>query len=234
VGGGGGNVIEVNELRKVYGKQVSLAGVSFTVSAGERVALLGHNGAGKSTLMKLLAGQLRPTSGTVRVGGHDVGLAPDKVREALGYVPEEPATWDYLTAREMVEFVVAVRGKGDVEAALALTGLGADADRLIREYSQGMRRKVAIACAVVARPPVLMFDEALNGLDPSAALNIAEHLSALAAEGAAILTCTHVVDLVPRLAERVIVLRQGQVQVDARVDSLGKSGLESLCTASRP
>lgn len=227
-------MIRVHELSKSYGRQVALHGVSFSIAAGERVALLGHNGAGKSTLLKLIAGQLRPTTGTVHVGGHDVVSVPDLARAALGYVPEEPATWDYLTAREMVEFVVGVRGKGDVESALALTGLGGDADRLIREYSQGMRRKVAIACAVVAEPPVLVFDEALNGLDPPAAFAIAEHISQLARAGAAVLTCTHVVDLVPRLADRVIVLRAGKVQIDDQVAHIGREGLAALFTASPP
>lgn len=227
-------MIRAHELSKSYGLQVALDGVTFTIGAGERVALVGHNGAGKSTLLKLIAGQLRPTSGSVHVAGHDVGATPDLARAALGYVPEEPATWDYLTAREMVEFVVAVRGRGDVESALALTGLGGDADRLIREYSQGMRRKVAIACAVVAQPPVLVFDEALNGLDPPAAFAIAEHISQLAASGAAVLTCTHVVDLVPRLADRVLVIRKGKVQLDARVSDIGRDGLAALFTASQP
>ena len=224
-------MIEVSGLSKSYGRQVALSDVSFTVAAGERVALLGHNGAGKSTLLKLIAGQLRPAAGRVLVAGCNVADEPEKARAALGYVPEEPATWDYLTAREMVEFVVAVRGKGNVEAALSLTGLGADADRLIREYSQGMRRKVAIACAVVARPPVLVFDEALNGLDPPAALVIADHLSALARAGAAVMVCTHVVDLVPRVADRVIVLKAGKIEVDCPVAELGREGLAGLFAA---
>lgn len=227
-------MIEVVGVSKSYGRRAALENVSFTLEAGERVALLGHNGAGKSTLLKLIAGQLRASAGTLRVAGHDVSIAPDLARAALGYVPEEPATWDYLTAREMVEFVVAVRGRGDVEAALALTGLGNDADRLIREYSQGMRRKVAIACALVAEPSVLVFDEALNGLDPPAALAIADHVSGLAARGTTVLTCTHVVDLVPRVADRVIVMRAGRVQLDSAVADIGREGLVALFTASPP
>ena len=207
-------MIEVDNVTKRFGRTAALRGVSFAVAPGERLALLGPNGAGKSTLMKLVTGQLLPGGGSIRVGGFDVARTPEGARQATGYVPEEPAMWGYLSARETLEFVVSVRGRGDVDAALALTGLGDDADRLLREYSQGMRRKVAIACALVAEPPVLVLDEALNGLDPPSALRIADHLARLAENGTSILVSTHVVDLVPRLASRVLVLRAGEVQLD--------------------
>ncbi len=210
---------------KRFGRTTALGGVSLHVRAGERVALLGHNGAGKSTLMKLLTGQMLPGEGSVRIAGIDVAVSPNAARERLGFVPEEPAVWDYLTAREMLEFVVGVRGRGDVDAALELTGLGADADRLVREYSQGMRRKVAIAAALIADPPALIFDEALNGLDPPSALRVAEELQRRAAAGAAVLLSTHVIDLVPRVADRVVVLRAGRVEADAPVAELGPEGL---------
>jgi len=218
-------MIEAEGLVKRFGRTTALGGVSLRVGAGERVALLGHNGAGKSTLVKLLTGQLLPGEGRVRLGGVDVAAHPARVREVLGHVPEEPQMWDYLTARETLEYVVAVRGQGDIEAALALTGLGADADRLVREYSQGMRRKVAIAAALVSAPPVFVLDEALNGLDPPSALVIADELARRAAAGAAVLVSTHVIDLVPRIADRVVVLRAGLVQTDCAVADLGPGGL---------
>ncbi len=221
-------MIVADNVVKKFGRTTALAGVSLSVAAGERVALLGHNGAGKSTLMKLLAGQLLPGEGRVELAGVDVSAAPARARSVLGYVPEEPILWDYLTARETLEYVVAVRGTGDIEAALALTGLGPDADRLVREYSQGMRRKVAIAAALVAHPPVLVFDEALNGLDPPSALAVAEELARRAAAGAAVLVSTHVIDLVPRIADRVVVLRAGRVDAELRVSELGPEGLAGV------
>ena len=221
-------LIVAENVVKTFGRTTALAGVSFSVAAGERVALLGHNGAGKSTLMKLLAGQVLPGQGRVELAGVDVSAQPARARSVLGYVPEEPVLWEYLTARETLEYVVAVRGAGDIEAALALTGLGADADRLVREYSQGMRRKVAIAAALVAHPPVLVFDEALNGLDPPSALAVTEELSRRAAAGAAVLISTHVIDLVPRIADRVVVLRAGRVDAELRVSELGPDGLAGV------
>ena len=226
-------MIVAENVHKRFGRTTALEGVSLRVEPGERVALLGHNGAGKSTLMKLLAGQLLPGSGRVEIAGVEVASAPALAREKLGYVPEEPAVWDYLSARELLEFVVAVRGRGDVEAALALTGLGPDADRLIREYSQGMRRKVGIAAALVAEPPVLVLDEALNGLDPPSALVIVDEVARRAGSGASVLISTHVIDLVPRVADRVLVLRAGRVEADARVSELGTEGLTRIFRGER-
>ena len=226
-------MIVAEQVVKRFGRTVALAGVTLRVARGERVALLGHNGAGKSTLMKLLAGQILPGEGRITLAGVDVAAQPNLARGCLGYVPEEPAMWDYLTARECLEFVVGVRGRGDVNAALALTGLGADADRLVREYSQGMRRKVAIAAALVSDPPVLVFDEALNGLDPPSALVIVEELRRRAEAGVAVLLSTHVIDLVPRVADRVVVLRAGRVEVDAAVADLGPEGLSRVFAGAK-
>jgi len=146
----------VDKARRTYGKIVAVDEVSLTVHSGEFVGLVGPNGAGKSTTIKMITGQLLPTAGSIRVGGIDVATDPNGARAKVGYVPEEPALYDYLTAREMVAFVAELRGGGDVDAALEIAGLGADADRYIREYSQGMRRKTALAAAMVARPPLLV------------------------------------------------------------------------------
>jgi ABC-2 type transport system ATP-binding protein len=205
-------MIDVVDLTKSYGRVEALRGVSFSVAAGERVCLLGHNGAGKSTLMKVLSGMLAPTSGSVRVGGVDVATDPDGARRKLGYVPEEPLLYDYLTAREFLELVVGVRGAGTVEDGLEIADLGADADRLIREYSQGMRRRTALAAALVAAPPALVLDEALNGLDPPSSARIRAILHARADAGAAVLLSTHVLEIAQSFATRVIVLEKGRIR----------------------
>ncbi len=221
-------MITIRDLRKEYGRVVAVDSVSFSVEPGELVALIGHNGAGKSTTLKVLTGQLRPTAGTVSVAGIDVVADPSAAREKLGYVPEEPALYDYLTCREFLELVVELRDGGDLDEALAMTGLGSDADRLIREYSQGMRRKTALAAAVVSKPPVLVLDEALNGLDPPSSARVKATLRALCQEGAAVLLSTHVLETVERLADRVVMLAHGRVVADERVAEIGEEGLERL------
>lgn len=222
------SAIQVQSLRKEYGRVVAVHEVGFSVEPGELVALIGHNGAGKSTTIKMLTGQLRPTSGSVTVGGVDVLADPGRARGVMGYVPEDPALYDYLTCREFLELVRDLRGGGDLEAALRLAGLGEDADRLIREYSQGMRRKTALAAAVVGKPPVLVLDEALNGLDPPSAARVKGELRAYCDAGGAVLLSTHVLETVEKIADRVVMLAHGRVVADERVADIGEEGLERL------
>ena len=222
------SAIELIDLEKKYGTVEAVRGVNLVVQPGELVGLIGPNGAGKTTTLRILTGQLLPTRGSVRVDGIDVVQDPGKARRKLGYVPEEPALYDYLSAREFLEFVVSVRGHGDLDAALALTGLGADVDRLIREYSQGMRRKVALAAAMVSTPPVLVLDEALNGLDPPSAARVKAALRKECDAGAAVLLSTHVLETVERLADRVVMIAGGRVVADIPGQEFEGRDLEAL------
>ena len=213
-------VLRVQTVQKRFGRVTAVEEVSFEVRPGEFVGLVGPNGAGKSTTIKMLSGQLLPTEGTITVGGVDVADDPNAARARIGYVPEEPRLYDYLTAREMVEFAAEIRGGGDVGMALELAGLGGDADRVIREYSQGMRRRTALAAALVAQPPLLVLDEALNGLDPPSAARVVTALKAACEAGQAVLLSTHVLDTLERIADRVIMLRRGRVVADAPASAL--------------
>ena len=209
-----GPIVVLDKVRREYGRVVAVDEVSFTVEPGSFVGLVGPNGAGKSTTIKMLSGQLLPTSGRVTVDGIDVAADPNGARARIGYVPEEPRLYDYLSGREMVEFVAEIRGGGDVGAALEIAGLGDDALRPILEYSQGMRKKVALAAAMVSRPPVLVLDESLNGLDPPSAARVTEALRAARDRGTAVLLSTHVLDTLERLADRLIMISGGRVVAD--------------------
>jgi len=212
--------ISVHGLTKAYGQLKAVDGVSFAVEPGEFVGLVGPNGAGKSTTIKILTGQLLPTGGEVMVSGVDVVADPAGARSAVGYVPEFPDLYEYLSAREMITFVTQLRGGGDLDWALEVAGLGPHADRLIREYSQGMRRKTALACALVSRPPVLVLDEALNGLDPSSAARVVSVLDELRKEGTAVLLSTHVLDTLEKVADRIVLMMDGTVAADVTVGEL--------------
>ena len=220
--------IEFDEVTRRFGSFQALRGISFQVQAGEFVGLIGHNGAGKTTALRILTGQLPPSSGRTGLAGVDVQAEPRRARQLMGYTPESPELYEYLTAREFLEFIGQVRGSGNVEEALDLAGLGEDADRLIREYSQGMRRRTALAAALLGRPPVLIFDEAMNGLDPPSAARVKERLSSLCQQGHAILLSTHVLETVERIADRVVMLAHGRIVADERVDEIGQEGLERL------
>lgn len=214
--------IEARELRKEFGRVVAVDSVSFRVPQGQLVGLVGPNGAGKSTTFRMLTGQLQPTSGAAFVMGVDVSADPEGARRQLGVVPEHPRLYEYLSAREMITFAARIRAADPtvepdparVEEALRLAGLGEDADRLIHEYSQGMHRKTALACALVAEPPVLMLDEALNGLDPPSAERVLETLAERCRQGATVLLSTHVLDTLGRVADRVVVVQKGRVTAD--------------------
>jgi ABC-type multidrug transport system ATPase subunit len=223
-----GVVVQVQDVDRVFGRVQAVKDVSFELAAGEFVGLIGHNGAGKTTLIRLLTGQLPPSGGNIRVDGVDVQADPYAARQVVGYAPEHPALYDYLTAREMLTFVSKVRRATNLEEALELAHLGADADRLIREYSQGMRRRVALAAAIVGRPKFIVLDEALNGLDPPSAARVKDHLATLCADGHTILLSTHVLDTVERVATRVLMLAHGALIADEATSDLGPAGLEQL------
>lgn len=214
--------IAIENLVKRYGRTTAVDGVSFTVAPGEFVGLVGPNGAGKSTTIRILTGQLLPTEGRVQIDGIDVVARPAEVRAHIGLVPEEPTLYEYLSAREMLAFAIELRGCGDLNWGLELTGLGADADRLIREYSQGMRRKTALACALVARPPVIVLDEALNGLDPASVARVLGVIDELRQDGAAILLSTHVLDTLEKVASRIVLMQDGRITADVGIDSLAE------------
>lgn len=221
-------MIEVRGLRKEYGRVIAVEDVSFSVQPGELVGLIGHNGAGKSTTIKVLTGQLKPTGGSATVAGVDVLKDPGGARRKFGYVPEDPQLYDYLTCREFLELVLELRGEGDLDYGLEVAALGDDADRLIREYSQGMRRRTALAAAVIGRPPVLVLDEALNGLDPPSAARVKSQLRALCDEGCSVVLSTHVLETVEKLADRVVMLARGRVVAD---EVVGDQDLEEMFLA---
>ena len=219
--------VDFSAVRKEYGRVIAVEHVDFQIDPGNFVGLIGHNGAGKSTCLRMLMGLLRPTSGQVMLNGFDVMEQPLEARQHFGAVPEEPSLYDYLTAAEYLEFVAQVRGQGDVAYALEIAGLGGDAKRLIREYSQGMRRKTALAAAMMGEPSVLILDEALNGLDPPSAARV-RALRRLVDKGSTVLLSTHVVETVQAVADRVVMLAHGNVVADELVSDIGEEGLEAM------
>lgn len=201
-------------------------GVSFQIQPGEFVGFIGPNGAGKTTTMRCLTGQLMPDEGSVVVGGASVTDDPIGVRGKLGYVPQDVELYEYLTGEELLRFVCDVRGvpaseqAGRVDELLALTELSDARNRIIREYSGGMERKIAIAAALIARPPLLLLDESFVGLDPESTHALRGHLGEYCQDGGAILLSSHILDMLERICSRVLVLAAGELVADMSRDEV--------------
>ena len=225
-------VIRVSDVRKVFGLVRVLDGVSLEIRGGEAVALLGANGAGKTTLLKILATLVRPTRGTVTIAGHDVARAPEAVRRLLGVVAHGAWVYDDLTARENLEFWATLGslhvGADDVTSALAGVGLERAADARVRTFSAGMKRRLSLARAMLARPRVLLLDEPFAGLDQRAKKWLEERLEALKAAGAALLMVTHSFGRELGVADRLAILAGGRITLDTPRGSLGPDDVQRL------
>ena len=214
-------MIVVEQLTRQFGERRVLDGLTFTVRPGEVTGYLGPNGAGKSTTMKILSGLLEPTSGRVEIAGHDLALEPLAARQALGYVPESAALYQSLTANEYLSLVAELyhldpdRAARRIQQLLALFELTAAADRQIDSYSKGMRQKVLLASALLHEPQVLLLDEPLNGLDVTAARALRQIIEEFAQRGRTVLYTSHILDVVERVCQRVIVLHRGRIVADA-------------------
>jgi ABC-2 type transport system ATP-binding protein len=219
-------MINVERLTKTYGETEALCDVSFNVPAGQVCGYLGPNGAGKSTTVKILTGTLRPTSGAARVAGFDVVAQPLEVKRRIGYVPETGMVYSSLSANEYLALVGALHEMEPAKVAertqrmLELFQLQDAADRRLDTLSKGMRQKVVISAALLHDPEIVLFDEPLSGLDANAAWMIKDIVRGLADRGKTVLYCSHLLDVVERLCERVIILDRGRVVADGMTSEL--------------
>ena len=209
---------------RALGVSARRKGISFTARPGEVLGLLGPNGAGKSTTIKAITGLLRPTSGTVAVGGHDVVRDGRAAKALLGYVPDRPYLYPKLTARELLRFLVRVRrtpnGEGEAEAWLERFGLLPVANALIETYSHGMRQKLTFCTALLHDPDVLVIDEPMVGLDPRAARQVRALMRDHADRGKTVLLTTHSMEVAEAVADRVLLVDHGEVVAEGTVAEL--------------
>ena len=200
--------------------------VDFAIQPGEVVGYLGPNGSGKTTTARMLAGLLDPSSGWVEYGGRHIRDDVIAYRRELGYVPEEPHLYPFLSGREYLELVGRLREMPEkllemkIEGFLDLFGLSTAADQSILSYSKGMRQKIVISSALLHDPSVILFDEPETGLDVTTKLVLRHMVRTLAERGKAIMYSSHVLEVVERVCSRVIVLHQGAVVADDSIDHL--------------
>jgi ABC-2 type transport system ATP-binding protein len=235
-------MILLQQLTKRFGAQTAVDALSFEVPAGQILGFLGPNGAGKSTTLKMLTGMLEPTSGTATICGFDLLREPIEVKRHVGFVPESGAVFESLTGLEYLEMVAALyaipqeAARARIRQFIAFFDLSFETltDKLLGAYSKGMRRKVVITAALLHNPPVVFFDEPLDGLDANAAVGFKALIQTLAHEGKTIVYSSHILDVVERVCDRVIIIDKGRMLVDGRPEELlvahGADTLERLFT----
>ncbi len=221
-----GYAVVARDLVRVFGQKVAVNHLNLTVRQGEFFGFLGPNGAGKSTTIKMLVGLLRPTAGSAWVGGVDVWKEPLRARALMGVLPEYLNLYERLSGREFITFAGHMYGVADrdvrqrTEELLHVLDLSSDADKLIVDYSVGMRKKVALAAAILHRPQVLFLDEPFEGIDPVSSRVVRDILRDLTQNGTTIFFSSHIMEVVERLCTRVGIINQGTLVAEGTLQEL--------------
>jgi ABC-2 type transport system ATP-binding protein len=221
-------MIEAHDLRKRFGSTVALDGIDLEVPAGAILGVLGPNGAGKTTAVRILTTLSIPDSGWARVAGHDVVSEASAVRRNIGVTAQDATLDEVLTGRENLQMIGRLGGLRRAQARVRATELLdqfdlVDAsDRILKEYSGGMRRRLDLAAGLLTRPPVLFLDEPTTGLDPTSRVRMWEVIRGLVADGVTLLLTTQYLDEADELADRIVVIDHGQVTAGGTADDLKK------------
>jgi ABC-2 type transport system ATP-binding protein len=231
-------MLDVRSLTKWYGAIRAVSDVSFTLAPGEVLGYLGPNGSGKTTTVGMLLGLVTPSGGQVLFRGADIADDPVDYRRHVGYVPEQPHLYPYLSGAEYLQLVADLRdidarvSRRRITALLELFGLESQAQAALSSYSKGMRQKILISAALLHDPSLLVFDEPVSGLDATSALVFRHLLGELARSGKAVLYCSHELDAVEKSCSRVLVLHHGHVvahdTVERLRDRLSEGSLEAV------
>jgi ABC-2 type transport system ATP-binding protein len=218
--------IAVHALRKSFGAKEAVAGIDLEIAAGSFAGLVGPNGAGKTTSLSMMTGLLRPDGGQVVINGRDVWADPPAAKAIIGVVTAEAQLFDRLSGEELLEYAGRLRGLPAAQARdraaqlLEVLDLAADAQRLVADYSTGMRKKAALGCALIHNPSVLFLDEPLEGVDPVSADVIRRLLTDFTASGSTVLFSSHVMELVEQVCDHVAIIDKGRIVASGTLDEV--------------
>ena len=233
-------MIELTGLTKRYGSFTAVDAIDLTVPKGELFGFLGPNGAGKTTTLRMIAGILRPTAGTVKIGDVDVTTHAMQAKSILGYIPDRPYIYEKLTGAEFLRFVAGLYGQNgkDIEhrgrELLALFDLDDWRDELVESYSHGMRQKLIISSAFIHKPDVIVVDEPMVGLDPKAARILKDLFLEYTRRGHTVMMSTHTLEVAETMCDRIGIIQGGKIRALGTMDDLransaaGTQGLEEI------
>jgi ABC-2 type transport system ATP-binding protein len=219
-------MIKLTSLTKVYGELTAVNHINLEVPAGEVFGFLGPNGAGKTTTIRMMAGLLQPTSGTVEIGGFDVQKEPLRAKAITGFIPDRPYLYEKLTAEEFMQFVAKLYDMEDsggrIRELLELFGLTDWSGELVENFSHGMKQRLVMASALLHRPRVLVVDEPMVGLDPRGARLVKDLFRELASTGMTVFMSTHTLEIVEQMCDRVAIINKGEIIAEGSVEELGR------------
>ncbi|MGH7663653.1 MAG: ABC transporter ATP-binding protein [Gemmatimonadaceae bacterium] len=232
-------MIQISALTKRYGSFTAVNSIDLTVPRGQLFGFLGPNGAGKTTTLRMIAGILRPTAGSITIAGIDLAADPVAAKARLGYIPDRPFIYEKLTGLEFLHFVAGLYNQqGSIvdhraRELLALFDLEEWRDELVESYSHGMRQKLIISSAFVHRPEVIVVDEPMVGLDPKAARILKDLFREYVRRGNTIMMSTHTLEVAESLCERIAIIQGGRIRIVGTMDELRASaesatGLEQI------
>ena len=231
-------MLAIKNLIKKYGLNEALSGIDLEVKEGEIFSLIGPNGSGKTTLVKLIAGLLYPTAGSILIGGWDTANEPEKAKAQIGYIPDEPSVWPYMTGEEFIFFTQALFGNRDTKdekkevlrELLKIFALEGFEKQYFNEYSRGNKQKFSILGALSHNPKLLLVDEPIVGLDPASAETAKKLFTDFAKKGGTILLVTHTLAVAQEISDRIGILSRGRLVAAGSMDELRKRanlGLDS-------
>jgi ABC-2 type transport system ATP-binding protein len=233
-------MIQLTNLTKRYGGFTAVNAINLRVPRGELFGFLGPNGAGKTTTLRMIAGILRPTGGTVHIGGTDISVDPIAAKSKLGFIPDRPFIYEKLTGAEFLRFVAGLYNQDGPQVEhrarelLALFDLEEWRDELVESYSHGMRQKLIISSAFVHRPEVIVVDEPMVGLDPKAARILKDLFREYTRRGNTIMMSTHTLEVAETMCDRIAIIQAGVIRACGTMDELranaedGTTGLEDI------
>jgi ABC-2 type transport system ATP-binding protein len=236
-------MIEFQQVRRTYGEKVAVENLNLRVASGELYSLLGHNGAGKTTAIKMLVGLIRPTRGTIHVGGYDLVTQTREATALIGYVPDQPYLYDKLSGREILQFVSRMYGMEGRQREMAIEReierfeLTEFVDQLTETFSHGMKQRTVFASALLHAPRVLVVDEPMVGLDPHSIRLVKDLLQREAGGGMSVLMSTHTLTAAEEISDRFGIMNRGRLMFDGTIEDLrerfseGDKSLETMYLA---